>query len=200
MDDFGQYSKHSPFTQFAHRLLTNTTLSEAIYHLQHNSGFNINIVFYLLWSARARYGRLTKQQISLLQSHVLSWHQRVLAELKYTHALLAHSVDPVVVQIKRELQHEITRAHFIEQQMLYDTKLKARTLHRSLEEQLADASCSLIRYCELKNDLLIDGDQASFSTLLCAVFDECERPDLENQIQNSFKHLEGDANLPYPKL
>lgn len=195
MDDFEKASKHSPFTQFTRRLLTNTTLNDAIYHLQHNSGFNINIIFYLLWSARARYGRLTKQQISLLQSQVLSWHQKVIAELKYTHALLAHSLDPAAVQIKRELQTEIARAHFIEQQMLYETRLKTRVLHRSLEEQLADASCSLIRYCELKNDLLIDEDQAAFLTLLCAVFDECKRSKLEMQIQSNFLQLKNNANF-----
>lgn len=183
MEDF---SRHCPFTQFAHHLLVRSELSESISHLQHQSGFNINIIFYSLWVAKSRYGRLTRQNLKVLQSQIALWHQRVIAELKYTHALVADHKHPAAIQIKQALQEEIIKAHIIEQCMLYDSGLKTHLLRRSSVQQLADACASMIHYCELKNDLLIDEDQAAFIQLSLAVFDDIKRSDIEKQIKSAF--------------
>ncbi|HLB55965.1 MAG TPA: DUF2390 domain-containing protein [Coxiellaceae bacterium] len=178
-----------PFTRFASVLLEKTDLNQAIYHLQHDSGFNINIILYLLWLAKARYGRLTKRHVNMLQTQITVWHQRVIAELKYTHALLVDQKDVVALQIKQELQAEIIRAHIIEQHMLYEIKLKRHLLRRSSKQQLADACASVLHYCELKNDLLVDDDQIAFTQLFSAVFDETSQTEIEKNILNSFDQL-----------
>ena len=179
MEDFNQ---HCPLVQFTCELLDNTNLNRAIYQLQHHSGFNMNMIFYLLWLAKSRYGRLTKRQLKTLEGHILVWHQRVVAELKYTHALVANHPDPVAVQIKQALQTEIMRAHHIEQRLLFDSNIKTHALRRSPHQQLADACASLVSYCELKNDLLIPEDQAAFVLLFAFVFNEVERADIEKQV------------------
>lgn len=178
-----------PFIQFAQVLLEKTDLNQAVYHLQHDSGFNINIILYLLWLAKARYGRLTKRHVNILQTQIIVWHQRVIAELKYTRALLVDQKDVIALQIKQELQAEIIRAHIIEQHMLYETRLKRKTLRRSTAQQLADACVSVMHYCELKNDLLVDNDHTAFTQLFSAVFDETAQTEIEKNILNSFDQL-----------
>jgi len=161
--------------------------------LQHQSGFNINIIFYLLWLAKSRYGRLTRQNLKVLQSQIALWHQRVIVELKYTHALVADHKHPAAIQMKEALQEEIIKAHIIEQRMLYDTSLKTHLLRRSSLQQLADACVSMIHYCELKNDLLIDEDQAAFIQLFLIVFEDIKRSDIEKQIKSAFDRLKVPA-------
>ena len=190
MEDF---SRHCPFTQFTHQLLLKNELDQVVSHLQHQSGFNINIVFYLLWLAKARYGRLTRQNLKVLQSQIALWHQRVIAELKYTHALVADHTDPAAIEIKQALQEEIMKAHIIEQCMLYDSGLKTHLLRRSSTQQLADACASVIHYCELKNDLLINEDQAAFIQLFFVVFDDVKRTEIEKQITIAFDRLKEPA-------
>lgn len=180
MEDFNR--QHCPFVQFTHELLEKTELNRAIYQLQHHSGFNMNMVFYLLWLARARYGRLTKRQLKSLEAQITVWHQRVITELKYTHELLVDHTDPTAVQIRQALQTEIMRAHSIEQQLLFDSNSKTQVLRRTSNQQLADACGSLVHYCELKNDLLIPDDQVAFALLFSVVFDDVERADIEKQV------------------
>ncbi|MCX7125285.1 MAG: hypothetical protein NTU49_05950, partial [Gammaproteobacteria bacterium] len=158
-------------------------------------GFNINIILYFLWLAKARYGRLTKRNMKELQTQVMLWHQRVIAELKYTHALLADHSDSVSVQIKYLLQEEIAKAYMIEQCMLYESKLKTQVLRRTPYQQLTDACVSMIHYCELKNDLLIDEDQAAFIQLFSLVFD-IDRVDIEKEIILAFNRLKTIADQP----
>ena len=192
MEDF---NRHCPFTQFTSNLLANPKLNPTLYHLQHESGFNINIILYFLWLAKARYGRLTKRNMKELQTQVMLWHQRVIAELKYTHALLADHSDSVSVQIKYLLQEEIAKAYMIEQCMLYESKLKTQVLRRTPYQQLTDACVSMIHYCELKNDLLIDEDQAAFIQLFSLVFD-IDRVDIEKEIILAFNRLKTIADQP----
>ena len=186
MDDFGQ---HCPFSRFTLDLFAHSQINSAIYHLQHRSGFNINIILYLLWLAKASYGRVTKRQIKILQSQVALWHQRVIAELKYTHALVANHPDPIAIQIKNEIQQEIAKAHLIEQRMLYDLKLKTRLLHRSPQQQLIDACTNIAHYCELKNELLLAEDQAALSHLFQATFDVIDSTEITKQIQLSLERF-----------
>ncbi|PIZ04764.1 MAG: hypothetical protein COY58_03170 [Gammaproteobacteria bacterium CG_4_10_14_0_8_um_filter_38_16] len=186
MDDFDQ---HCPFIPFARAILAEPELHPSVHHLQHQSGFNTNIILYLLWLAKARYGRLTKKQIQLAQSQILLWHQRVIAELKYTHALVAEISDPVAINIKRALQNEIMKAHVIEQKMLFETKLKVQVLRRSFRQQLVDAAISIMHYCELKNDPLFEEDQFAFLQLFCFVFNESDRLDIEKQIKKCFSQI-----------
>lgn len=182
-------SQDCPFTQFTQKLLAKVELNQAIYHLQHDSGFNINIILYLLWMAKTRFGRLTKRNIKMLQAEIALWHQRVIAELKYTHALVANNSDPVAVQIKQALQEEIIKAHLIEQHLLYEFQLKTRPLRRTPLQQLVDACMSMIHYCELKNDLLLEEDQAAFMQLFSAVFDELTPSEIEKQVSIAFQRL-----------
>ncbi len=186
MDDSNQ---QCPFVQFTHALLVRPELNSPVLHLQHDSGFNINIVFYLLWLAKARFGRVTKYHLKVLQTQITLWHQRVVAELKYTHALVADNPDPIAVRIKQALQEAIVKAHFIEQQMLYESKLKTHSLRRTVLQQLADACASVIHYCELKNDLLMEEDQAAFIQLFSAVFDMIPKSDIEKNIMSAFEQL-----------
>ena len=151
-------SQHCPFIQFTHDLLAKAELNQVVYHLQHDSGFNINIILYLLWLAKARYGRLSKRNVKALQ-------------------------------IKQELQEEIIKAHLVEQRMLYDSQLKTHPLRRSLQQQLADGCMSMIHYCELKNDLLLDDDQTAFIQLFSAVFNDLARTEVEKQILLAFDRL-----------
>jgi len=186
MDDF---NRSCPFTRFTRDLLALTALNQPIYHLQHQSGFNINIIFYLLWMAKARYGRLSKRDVKMLQGQVMLWHQRVIAELKYTHALLADHSDPFALEIKHALQEEIIKAHVIEQHMLYESQIKTHVLRRTPLQQIADASASMMHYCELKNDLIMDEDQVAFIQLFSAVFDGVEKNDIEKPLMQSFDRL-----------
>ncbi|MDP1574824.1 MAG: DUF2390 domain-containing protein [Coxiellaceae bacterium] len=179
MEDFNQ---HCPLVQFTCELLGKTDLNRAIYQLQHHSGFNMNMIFYLLWLAKSCFGRLTKRQLKALEGHILVWHQRVVAELKYTYALVANHPDPIAVQIKQALQTEIMRAHHIEQRLLFDSNIKTQSLRRTAHQQLADACASLVSYCELKNDFLIPEDKAAFVLLFTFVFNEIERADIEKQV------------------
>jgi hypothetical protein len=179
MEDFNQ---HCPLVQFTRKLLDKTDLNRAIYQLQHHSGFNMNMVFYLLWLAKSRFGRLTKRELKALEGHILLWHQRIVAELKYTHALVANHSDAITIQIKQALQLEIMRAHHIEQRLLFDSHIKIQALRRTAHQQLADACASLVCYCELKNDLLSPEDQAAFTLLFAFVFDEVEKVDVEKQV------------------
>ncbi|HLD84832.1 MAG TPA: DUF2390 domain-containing protein [Coxiellaceae bacterium] len=175
-----------PLTQFSDALLNNTSLKNAFYHLQHRSGFNINIILYLLWLAKACHGRLTKKQIQLLESHIILWHQRVVSELKYTHALVADQTDPAVVHIKEALQTEIVKAHHIEQQMLFDSESKRHVLKRNDMQQLADACANLSNYCETRQNLLIDEDEKVFFQIFCVMFDELNDIDIRKQLVRAF--------------
>ncbi|OGT49943.1 MAG: hypothetical protein A3E53_06180 [Gammaproteobacteria bacterium RIFCSPHIGHO2_12_FULL_39_24] len=177
-------------------MLTKNELSESVHHLQHHSGFNINIILYLVWLAKAGYGRLSKRNIKLLQSQVALWDQRIIAELKYTHALLSDHLDPVAVQIKNELQEEIAKAHLIEQHMLHETQIKKQILRRSSQQKLVDACVNIIRYCELKNDLLVEEDKIAFNKLFSAIFDKMDRDEIEKQISLAFSRLNLHPDYP----
>lgn len=193
MEDFGQ---HCPFSRFTRDLFANEQISSSIYHLQHRSGFNINIILYLLWLAKACYGRITKRQVKLLQSQVALWHQRVIAELKITHALVANHPDPVAIQIKNELQQEIAKAHLIEQRMLFDLKLKTRLMRRSPQQQLIDACINIANYCELKNEVLLPEDQAALSHLFQITFDTVDSTEIIKQIKLSLERFHLPSEQP----
>jgi hypothetical protein len=182
-------SQDCVFTQFTRELLAKTGLSKAVYHLQHDSGFNINIILYVLWLAKASYGRISKRSIKILQAQIMLWHQRVIAELKYTHALVADHTDPLAVQIRHLLQKEIVKAHWIEQQMLYESQLKTQPLRRTALQQLADACASLMNYCELRNELVVDEDQSAFIQLFCVVFQGISRSVIEDHVVSAFNKL-----------
>lgn len=175
-------SRLNPFVCFAQTLLTKPALSQTIYHLQHNSGFNINVLFYLLWLAKMKYGRLTKRHIKILQGQITVWHQCVIVELKYTRAMVVNHTTPAAIKIRCALEEEIMKAHEIEQHMLYESKLKNQALRRTSNQQLADACASIIHYCELKNDLLTDADQTAFIQLFSTVFDDVDQPAIEKNI------------------
>ena len=192
MDDFNR----CPFTQFTRLLLSKSELNQPVYHLQHASGFNINIILYMLWLAKERYGRMTKRNVKDLQTQVMLWHQRVIAELKYTHALLEKQVDGVSVKIKSLLEEEIAKAYLIEQCMIYDSKIKTRVLRRTPHQQLIDACASMMYYCELKNDLLIEEDQAAYTQLLLSVFDRLSPAEVEQEVAQAFKQLQTTAEKP----
>jgi len=186
-----------PFTQFAHSLLLeNKSTQQAFLHLQQHSGFNINLILYALWLAKSRYGRLTKRNVNLLQMTIYSWHQYVLVELKYTHALLENDLSEMALSIKKQLQEEIERAHLIEQRMLFESKIKTKLLRRSAKQQLHDACISLIHYCELKNDLLVPEDKTALKTLLCHVFDDLAESDIGTQINLVFTRMQKPELTP----
>lgn len=187
MEDF---SRHCPFSRFTRDVFASDQMSSALYHLQHRSGFNLNIVLYLLWLAKACYGRTTKRQVKTLESQVALWHHRVVAELKYTHALVATHPDPIAVQIKSELQAEIVKAQCIEQRMLYDLKLKTRLLRRSAQQQLVDACVNIVSYCELKNELLLSEDQVALGQLFQAVFNTIEPAEISKQLRLSLNRFQ----------
>ncbi len=191
MEDINQ---QCPFVEFSRGLLENTELAKPIYHLQHDSGFNINLIFYLLWFAKACFGRLTKRNVKILQSQIVLWHQRVIAELKYTYALVAEQTDSIALQIKQALQEEILRAYVIEQHMLYESRLKTNLLRRSLPQQLMDACVSMTHYCELKNDLLIEDDQNAFIKLSSVVFNTVPQSDIEKQVLLAFSRFKSDRS------
>lgn len=193
MEDFGQ---HCPFSRFTRDLFADSQINSSIYHLQHRSGFNINIILYLLWLAKACYGRVTKRQVKLLQSEVALWHQRVITELKYTHALVANHPDPIAIQIKNELQQEIAKAHLIEQRMLFDLKLKTRLMRRSPQQQLIDACINIANYCELKNEVLLPEDQAALSHLFQVTFDTIDSTEIKKQIQLSLERFHLPSEQP----
>lgn len=193
MEDFGQ---HCPFSRFTRDLFANEQISSSIYHLQHRSGFNINIILYLLWLAKACYGRVTKRQVKLLQSQVALWHQRVIAELKITHALVVNHPDPVAIQIKNELQQEIAKAHLIEQRMLFDLKLKTRLMRRSPQQQLVDACVNIANYCELKNEVLLPEDQTALSHLFQITFDTIDSMEIIKQIKLSLERFHLQSEQP----
>lgn len=191
MEDLTRYC---PFTQFTHQLLIRDELSRVISHLQHESGFNVNIVLYFLWLAKSSYGRLTCQDLKFLQGQVMLWHQRVIAELKYTHALVVNSADPTAIHIKQVLQEEIVKAHIIEQQMLYDTRVKVHVLRRSMQQQVSDACASMMHYCQIKNDLLADEDRDAFIYLFACVFPHVVRFEIEQQIDAVFNQMKMKPN------
>lgn len=193
MEDFSQ---QCPFSRFTSDLFTKAQINSAIYHLQHRSGFNINIVLYLLWLAKACYGRVTKRQVKMLQSQVALWHQRVIAELKYTHALVATHPDPIAAQIKNELQLEIIKAHYIEQRMLYDLKFKTRLMRRSSHQQLVDACSNMVAYCEIKNEVLLPEDQIVFTQLFQVIFDTIDSAEIIKQIELSLNRFHLAADQP----
>lgn len=180
MEDFIQ---HCPFSRFATDMFSKSSMHAALYHLQHRAGFNINIVLYLLWLAKACYGRVTKRQVKLTQAQIALWHQRVIVELKYTYALVANHPGPVALQIKQALQSEISKAHLIEQHMLYDLKLKMRLLRRSAQQQLLDACVNLANYCELKNEVLLEEDASALQKIFQMVFDSLDTNEINKQIQ-----------------
>lgn len=185
-----------PFTQFTRNLLSRSALAQPIYHLQHESGFNVNIILYFLWLAKECYGRLTKRNVRDLQTQIMLWHQRVIAELKYTHALLGNHTDSVSVNIKHLLEEEIAKAHLIEQCMIYDSKIKTRQLRRTPHQQLTDACTSMIYYCELKNDLLIEADQIAYAQLAVLVFDMLPKAAVEQEVTQAFDQLKTTAGKP----
>ncbi|EKD76908.1 MAG: putative cytosolic protein [uncultured bacterium] len=187
---------HNPFTQFFNTLLANSTLKSSLYHLQHESGFNLNIALYLIWFAQSSFGRLSRRQIKMLQAQIVLWHQRVIAELKYTHALIANHADPIAIQIREALEVEIAKAYQIEQQMLYESQSNVKTLKRKKIQQLNDACVSIVHYCELKNDLLIDEDEAAFFKIICAVFHDMDHDDIQKQLMRAFAQLRHPSNRP----
>lgn len=187
---------HCPFSRFAAELLSKGQIKSALYHLQHRAGFNINLIFYLLWLAKGCYGRVTKRQIQLLYDQVALWHQRVIAELKYTYALVANHTNPTIVSIQHALEAEIAKAHLIEQHMLYAVRLKTRVLRRSSQQQLVDACVNIAHYCEFKNDLLIMDDQMALCELLQNTFDTIDSNIITQQVQNSLQHFAFSEEKP----
>ncbi len=186
MEDCNQ---QSVFTQFTSELLANSTLNKSVYHLQHVSGFNINIILYLLWLAKTSYGRLSKRNVKMLQAQIMLWHQRVITELKYTCALVADFTDPIIVQMRHELQDSIVKAYWIEQQMLYESRLKTHPLRRTKLQRLADACVSMIHYCELRNDLVLDEDQSAFIQIFSVAFHDLSQLEIEKYITTAFDRL-----------
>lgn len=189
MEDF-----NNPFSQFAKGSLNQASVREAMLHLQRHSGFNINVIFYLLWLAVERYGRLTKRNLKSLQMRIYPWHQRVIAELKYTCALVDDNSSDTAVKIKEMLQAEIAKAYLIEQQMLYDSKIKTKILKRTEKQQLADACTSIKHYCIVKNDLLVKADKEALIALLSHVFDTASKADIEKSVMTIFDRLQVSSN------
>ncbi|OGT57860.1 MAG: hypothetical protein A3F43_01305 [Gammaproteobacteria bacterium RIFCSPHIGHO2_12_FULL_42_10] len=192
MEDF---NRHCLFTQFTSDLLAHPELNQSIYHLQHDSGFNINIILYFLWLAKSRYGRLSKRNLKDLEAQVMLWHRRVIAELKYTYALLTGHTDSISVKIKHLLEEEIAKAHMIEQCMMYESKIKTKVLRRTPQQQLMDGCASMLYYCELKNDLLIEEDKAAFNQLFYFVFDTFSRAEVEQEITLAFNQLKVNPGI-----
>ena len=162
--------------------------------MQYDSGFNINVILYALWLAKSRHGRLTKRNVNLLQMTIYLWHQRIVVELKYTHALLENDLTDIAINIKRQLQEEIERANLIEQRMLVESRPKMKILKRDAKQQLSDACASLISYFELKNDSLIIRDKNALIKLLCHVFSELPESDICHQINTVFDHTKNSAS------
>lgn len=179
MEDASQVDS---FVDFARKHLAIPSLVQPIFHLQHQSGFNINVLLYLLWIAKRQRGRLTKQHIKVLQGEITVWHQRVITELKYTYALLVDQNEPVAISIREALEEEIGKAYVIEQQMLSESKIKNQMLRRTPNQQLADACASIVHYCELKNDLMSKADGAAFIQLFSAVFDDAKSEEIEKHV------------------
>lgn len=177
---------NNPFSQFARSIIANSKLHAPLYQLQHESGFNLNILLYLIWYARMGYGRLSRRQVMLLESHIILWHQRVISELKYTHALLTHSEDKIAIEIRRALEIEIERAYYIEQEMLFDSEKKRHVTKQKLEQKLSDACINLLRACELKNNFLIEKDLASFFKILQHAFSDRDSDEIRDQLTRAF--------------
>lgn len=185
MDDNREY----PFIQFCQKLLNDPKMADPLFQLQHQGGFNVNIIFYLLWLAKEKYGRLTKRNIKLLLSQIVLWHQRVITELKFTHALVANQNTEVAQHIKLALEEHILKAYVIEQRMLYESRMKTSSLKRSSILELQDACASMINYCEIKNDLLLDDDYAAFATVCQTVFYDIKPDEVEKQLSSAFSRL-----------
>lgn len=179
-----------PFTQFVQDLVSKPPITEALLHLQHHSGFNINMIFYLLWLSKSSYGRLTKRNINTLQMCIYPWHQRVISELKYTCALVADYTEGPALKIKQALQAEIVKAHMIEQMMLYESKIKTTVLKRSAKQQLEDACHSFMHYCAIKNDVLVSEDRDAWISMLTAVFDQFSRAEVEATVTTVFERIQ----------
>lgn len=199
MDDNREY----PFIQFCQKLLNDSQVAEPLFQLQHQGGFNINIVLYLLWLAKERYGRLTKRNIKLLLSQILLWHQRVITELKFTHALVANQNTEVAQHIKQALEEHILKAYVIEQRMLYESRMKTAPMKRSSIQELQDACASMMNYCEIKNDLLLDEDYLAFVKLCQVVFNQIKPDDIEKQLSSVFSRLkksDGPTQMMWSEL
>ena len=172
MDDFAQYRT---LTQFSRTLFAKPALRPILQRLQSKADYNLNIIFYLLWIAKASQGRLTKQHFSALESHISLWHQRVILELKYTHSLLAKHTDPTAMEIKHTIQDEILRANDIEQCLLCETDVKTHILQRTPEEQLSDACSSMVSYCEAQGSKVFVRHHPALVSLFSAVFDSVDK-------------------------
>lgn len=180
------------FSEFAQRLLANPELQSSLLHLQHHSGFYINLLLYLLWLGKQQFGRVNKQKIRSLLLLITPWHKRVISELKFTHALLAHHHDAVSKKIKEALETEILKALVIEQQMLEESPvlMNDKPEHRSPKQCIADACASIAQYCEVKNELFVLQDQAALISLFQAIFEEMNFDQIESQINKTFSRFQ----------
>lgn len=179
MDDVNQYC---PLTRFSHTLFANSALDPVLSQLQNQGEFNLNVIFYLLWTAKACHGRLTKRQLKALQQQIAVWHQRVILELKYTYAMLAHHSDPDANEIKRAIQEEILRANDIEQRLLFESRIKTHLLRRTPRQQLSDACASIANYSSVKQSHWMSEHRSIFSVLFACVFEEVVEDEIEREI------------------
>ena len=183
----------SSFPKFAEKILSVEVLSPTFNYLQQQCGFQLNVLLYLLWLSKARFGRLTKKQLRQLLDFMMSWHQRVISELQYAYALVADQSGEAAQGIQQILALEIAQALKIEQEMLFESQIKSKRLQRSPKQQLVDACASIKHYCAVKKDVLMRNDQPALMALCAAVFDEVSHQTIESQVSQIFENTHGLA-------
>jgi hypothetical protein len=191
MEDMNRFN---PFVVFSNGLFSRAELNQSILYFQHNSSFNINIIFYLLWFAKSCCGRLTKKQLKILQTEITLWHQRIISELKYTYSSINSDSHLTASKIKQVLGEEIVKANVVEQIMLFEMGSKTKPLHRTPTQKIIDACMSMIYYCELKNNAFLENDQSAFKQLLCVVFNDVSATDVEKQASITFNQMKTECS------
>lgn len=194
-------AKQCPLVQFSQMLFSRQELAAPLSTLQQQGEFNLNIVFYLLWAAKACHGRLTKRQLKSLQLQVVLWHQRVILELKYTYAMLARHKDSEAAEIKQAIQEEILRANAIEQHLLFEAGVKLSLLQRTPVQQLSDACTSFMNYCSLSQLAWLAAHRPLMKNFFSSIFEEVPKTDIDRVLGMMLdKALPSSDQLMQPSL
>ncbi len=139
---------------------------------------NRNFLFYSLWFALQRHGRLRKSQYQQLQSATQAWHERIYLALESVSLLLSKHEQ---TQASDLLKEEMHFAEAVEQYLLAQALMRVQLLPRTSLQQLSDACHNVVGYYRFMQATMSEEDQATIITLLCATFSDLSEAETRSE-------------------
>jgi len=165
--------KWHPFVVFIRDLPGRSQIQASLSKLEADSHLNVNILLYSIWFALTEQGRLRRVEFKKLLAVLHPWDERIHQPLKQlAESAASHQTVHEWVDAEKQMANEIEQ-HLLAQALPF---LKKRS--RTVAQQLADASHSLVTYCKIKRVLFDATVRETIQAVLEILFFNCTSADI----------------------